>query len=287
MRIRFAIISLFMIGVLSIVPGKTFAHGDIDEQIISVTQRIKEHPTDPALYIKRGDLYRIHQDWRDSLADFKQAHKLSPQDREVHFHLGRLWWESGQLDSAKRELDIYLQYQPDSVTGLVHRARVLAKMNHTALAVKDISKAILRQKPPLPDLYLDRKEMMVSLGQDHQEETLKGIEQGIVDMGHLVVFLQAAMEIEIDLKRYDAALRRFAYLPKNLQTLPYWVAMQGDVYLSAGRKELALKNYSRALESIENYPKRKRNVKATLELESRIRKTMSTIAGATSLGSDE
>ena len=269
------IMGLVMAGVFLICPGQTLAHGDFEEQIISVSQRIQESPADSDLYIKRGDLYRHHLDWQAALADFKQAQKLSPKNREIHFYLGRLWWDSGQLESAKSELDHYLSHHPDSVGGLTLRSRVLGKMNKLSLAVNDISKAIDLQSPPLPDLFLERKNLVISLGPEYFEAALQGIEEGIATMGSLVVFLQAAMEIEVGLHRYDAALKRVRDLPEILQELPPWIAKRGDILLYAGRKEEAFQHYFRALELIENYPKKKRRVKATLELEGRLAKIVS------------
>jgi tetratricopeptide (TPR) repeat protein len=170
LRLRPTIIGLFLAGVFLICPGQTSAHGDIEEQIISVSQRIEANPTDPELYIKRGDLYRLHQDWQASLADFKQVQKLSPENREIHFYLGRLSWDSGQLESAKSELDKYLSYHPDSSGSLTLRSRVLGKMNKLSLAVNDISKAIDLQSPPLPDLFLERKYLVISQGPEYLEE---------------------------------------------------------------------------------------------------------------------
>jgi tetratricopeptide (TPR) repeat protein len=264
-----------MAGVFLICPGQTWAHGDIEEQIISVSQRIEANPTDSELYIKRGDLYRLHQDWQASLADFKQAQKLSPENREIHFYLGRLWWDSGEHESAKSELDNYLSHHPDSIGGLTLRSRVLAKMDKLPLAVNDISKAIDLQSPPLPDLFLERKNLVISQGPEYFEEALRGIEEGIAAMGPLVVFLQAAIDIEVGLNRYDAALKRIGDLPETLQGLPHWMAKRGDILLYAGRKQEAFQNYFKALELIENYPKRKRRVKATLELEARLTQIVS------------
>lgn len=282
-RFRGIIMVLFMAGVLLISPGHSLAHGDIAEQIFSVSQRIQESPADPELFIKRGNLYRHHRDWQASLADFKFAQKLSPENPEIHFYLGQLWWDSGQLESAQRELDTYLSYHPDSVAGLTLRSRVLAKMEKFSLAVTDISKAIERQTPALPDLFLERKNLVIAQGPEHFEEALHGMEEGIATMGPLVVFLQATMDIEVELHRYDAALKRYRDLPEILQGHPHWIAKRGDILLYAGRKQEAFQNYFRALELIENYPNRKRRVKASLELKGRLTKIVSSDSSAPSI----
>jgi tetratricopeptide (TPR) repeat protein len=273
--LRPTIISLFMAGVLLICPGQTLAHGDIDEQIISVSKRLEANPTDPELYIKRGDLYRLHQDWQASLADFKQGQKLSPENREIHFYMGRLFWDSGEPENAKSNLDNYLSHYPDSIGGLTLRSRVLAKMNKVSLAVKDISKAIDLQSPPLPDLFIERKNLVIAQGPEHFEEALQGIEEGIATMGSLVIFIQTAMEIEIGLHRYDAALIRFNDLPEILQETPHWITKRGDILLDAGRKNEAFQCYFRSLELIKKYSKKKRRMKATLELELRLARIVS------------
>src|SRR5690349_12186236 len=53
------------------------AHGDIHLQIEQINPQIEKTPT-AALYLKRGELYRLDEDFKAALADFDQVERLDP-----------------------------------------------------------------------------------------------------------------------------------------------------------------------------------------------------------------
>ena len=50
----------------------SFAHGDLDERILEVTEEIKASQDSAYLYFKRGKLYFQHEEYEKSIADLKE-----------------------------------------------------------------------------------------------------------------------------------------------------------------------------------------------------------------------
>ena len=45
-------------------------HGMLDAQIADATRAIAADPGNGQLYVRRGELHRLHRDWPQALADF-------------------------------------------------------------------------------------------------------------------------------------------------------------------------------------------------------------------------
>ena len=95
--------------------GSVLAHPGIDEQIADVTARIAEDPKDAGLYLKRGELHRIHLDWAAAEADYLRARGLDPGLDAVDLGLGTLRLDAGKPAEALEALDRFLEQRPDHV----------------------------------------------------------------------------------------------------------------------------------------------------------------------------
>ena len=98
------------LGVCLLAAGSQFAppalaHMEVHEQIKAMDKMIEAQPKDPTLYLRRGELHRIHQDWVEAKKDYLKARKLEPDLAAVDFCMGRMKLESGKPVDAKRYLD--------------------------------------------------------------------------------------------------------------------------------------------------------------------------------------
>ena len=71
------------------------AHPGIDVQIADLTERIAATPNDARLYLRRGELYRLHRDWKEAESDLRHARKIDPELSVVDQSLGRLMLDAG------------------------------------------------------------------------------------------------------------------------------------------------------------------------------------------------
>ena len=80
--------------------GVAFAHGALHEQIESLGKSIALTPRNPALYVKRGELHRMHQEWMAAASDFNQALAIDGKTADAVLGLARLASDRGELARA-------------------------------------------------------------------------------------------------------------------------------------------------------------------------------------------
>ena len=247
----------------------TQAHEGLHEQIADVTAQIRREPTNASLYLKRGELHRLHRDWDSAFADYGRAEQLNPRLDEVKFGRGRAYLEAGKPGEAKIWLDRFLMAKPAHVDALVTRARVLVNLKQSIAAAADYSRAIEQLAKPKPEYYIERAQALAAGG--HNEEALSGIDEGVKKLGPLVTLQLFAIELELSRKSYDAALSRLEQIAVQSPRKESWLARRGEILLLAGRKNEAREAFKASLAAIEALPQHHRTTKATLELERRVR----------------
>ena len=253
-------------------PGRT--HQEIGLKLEQLNGEIATHPNDADLYVQRSELYRLNRKWALAKIDLERALELTPDDPDLQFHLGRLWFEVGNPARARSALDRFVAARPDNVESLVIRGRVLGALGQRLAAVADYDRVIARLDPPEPEHYIQRARWLIAEGDTHVDAALRGIDEAIARLGPLVTLITLAIDVETGRGRYDAALARFASLPAVLAGSPGWLARRGDVLGAAGRDREATAAYAEALAAIEALSAKRRTVKATVALEARLRRLL-------------
>jgi len=260
-----------LIGITLALP--TRAHEGLHEQIADVTAQIKREPKNASLYLKRGELYRLHREWDSAFADYSRAEKLNPRMDEVNFGRGRAYLEAGKPEQAKIWLDRFLIAKPGHVDALITRGRVLVNLNQGIAAAADYSRAIEQLAKPKPEYYIERAQALVAGGRN--EEALSGIDDGVKKLGPIVTLQLFAIDLELSRKSYDAALSRLEQIAVQSPRKESWLARRGEILLLAKRDAEARQAFTAALAAIEALPQHHRATKATAELERRVRTALS------------
>lgn len=248
-----------------------FAHGDLHEQIEAVSRQIEQMPT-AELHLKRGELYRAHREHPAALADFDRAEALNAELDAVHLARGCTLLEAGQYAESEKALSAFLQRHPAHAVGYLYRARASVALKQFDKAVADYDQSIRLAETPNPDHYLERANAQEGAGKP--ADALNGLEQGITKLGALVTFETAALELEVELERYDAALARVDRVIAGVQRKERWQARKASILEKAGQRVEARQAYEEALASILALPQRLRNIRATQEAEKRIREAL-------------
>ena len=141
-------------------------------------------------------------------------------------------------------------------------------------AVRDLDAAIDLQQPPSPDLYLERAKLLQKSGAEYHDIALKGLDEGIEQLGPIVSLAQLGIEIERDRGNLDAALRRIDRLPEKLRLLPAWLMLRGDILVTKGDDRAAAAAFRRALARIEALPPGRRSTRNMLALERQLREKL-------------
>lgn len=240
------------------------AHGDLHEQIETLTAQIKQTPQDADLYLRRGELHRLHQDWSKARRDYSRAQKLAPELDIVTYCRGRMEYEAGRFREAERELSRYLAKQTAHADAYTVRAQIRSQLRKRTEAIADLTQAIGLSAEPRPEMYLERARLQSA--EKHIGSALAGLEDGLKRLGPIPALELEALEIETHAHRFEAALTRIERLRTQTTRQEIWFAKRGDVLSAAQRFTEAKQAYEAALQAISQLPQRLQNLPATESL---------------------
>jgi len=272
--LRFHRKSILLLGVaicLGLITTFARAHEGLHEQIDAITAKLKRDPKNAALYLQRGELYRLHREWARAAADYDRASRLQPGLTIVDLGRGKMLLESRRYQQAKVVLDRFLRQRPRHVEGLVTRGRVLAKIGARLDAANDFTEALA--SAPEPELYLERAQVLAA-DERYIHDALRGLDEGIKQLGPLVTLELAAIDLELHKGNYDAALTRLDVITAQSERKETWLVRRGEILKAAGRREEARKAFSAALVAIESLPPQRRQSRAMTALQLRARSAL-------------
>ncbi len=160
------------LGIVFVFAANVLAHDGLHEQIIAVTKEIAKEPNNANLYLKRAELYRLHEEWKNSEKDFNRAEKLNPNLAVVDLGRGKLWLDAKRFSSAKSALERFLTKEPNSFEAVLTLARVSSKLNQTENAVIYFTQAIALSPKDSAEIYLERSLLLGERGRF--DEALRG-----------------------------------------------------------------------------------------------------------------
>ena len=84
----------------------------------------------PERYLIQANYAQISNDYRKAIESYENLEKVSPDDVDVHFHLGGLYESTGAFDKAREELAKVLAIDPKHVDALLAAGRVEIRSNN-------------------------------------------------------------------------------------------------------------------------------------------------------------
>lgn len=253
---------------------RTWAHGDMHEQILNATKEVEKNPRDPELYLKRAELQRHHREWDAAQVDLVRAEALTNQWPILHLARARLFLDAEWFASAKVAADRFLIHEPNNAEACSIRARARVKLGERLAAVQDFTRAITNTARPAPELYIERAQALTAEGGEHLAAALQGLEEGMAALGPLVTLQSLAIDVEVRQKRVDAALARIDRVMAQFPRKETWLTRRGEILLQAGRNKEAAVAFQSALTALDTLPAGRRNVPAMVELEKHIRTSL-------------
>ncbi len=256
-----------------------WAHADVEIRIAELTRRIQKHPTDAGLYLKRGELHRLHGEYSAALSDYWSASQLDMAPHLVNLCTGKLLAKVGQPVLSLAALDRCLALRPDEPNGYISRARLLGNLGQYLAAFVDYTQGIagLRNQSLSPDYYLERARILSSLGDEYIDEVLQGLDEGLEKLGQPLTLQLCAIDLELQRHGYQAALKRLDSILERSPRKEIWLVRRGEILLKARKDQEALSAFQQALEAIESLPARYRKIRTSVELEGQIREAISKI----------
>lgn len=257
-----------------LLPARAAAHADLDEQVAALSARIAAHPQKGELYLDRGEVHALRQDWDAAMADYERAASLDPKLSAVYLARGRVFHHAGWLHAAEAALDAFLAREPGHPVGLAARARVKEDLGRHLEAAEDYDRAIAEARHPPPEFYLARAAALAAAGNAHLDRALQGLDEGIERLGFVGTLVLCAVDLEAGRERYDEALVRLDALIDRSSRKERWLARRGEILETMGDTKRAREAYTASLKAIDNLPVRRRRTQVMADLEERVRTSL-------------
>lgn len=204
-------LSIMFVCLLASAP--LWAHGDLHERINQVTEEIKEDPTNPALYFKRGQLYFHHEEYDNSLADYDKAIELGLNDEEIDYWKARLFLAIDETERGIEVITRYLSGHADDVNATRIYAKLALAAGDTETAITQFERVITLANTTLPENFMELVEVLRQTGND--ERAIYWLQQGGEMLGQLYVFDVAMIAIYEQQQNYDAVIEIYNRLLAN------------------------------------------------------------------------
>jgi tetratricopeptide (TPR) repeat protein len=213
--------------------GMSHGHGAYHEELQRADEEIAAHPEDGQLWYRRGFLNVLHGAWESALVDLEKADRLAPGKFATDWLRGQALTTAGQFAAAKAVLNDFIAKHPEHGGALASRARALDKLEEHEAALADFRTALTKTPNPEPELVQEVVEAMIA--QKQNEEAADLLEMHLKRLGSSPGLVMKALELEIVLGRYDAALSRVEAMQKAAPRPEPWMAKRASVLAQAGR----------------------------------------------------
>lgn len=107
--------------------GQTYSdlrNADKAEEFSRKAVDLSEKLPPPERYVIQANYAQVSNDYRKAIESYENLEKVSPDDPDVHFHLGELYESTGAYDKARIELGKVLAIEPKHVDALLAAGRV-------------------------------------------------------------------------------------------------------------------------------------------------------------------
>ncbi|MEQ1748586.1 MAG: hypothetical protein ABL974_04145 [Prosthecobacter sp.] len=209
------------------------AHGAYHDELLRADEDIAAHPEDGQLWYRRGFLNVLHGAWESALVDLEKADRLAPGKFATDWLRGQALTTAGQFAAAKAVLNDFITKYPDHGGALASRARALVQLKEHTAALADYRAALIKTPNAEPDLVQEVVEALTA--QQQNEEAADLLEIHLKRLGNSPGLVMKALELEVALGRYDAALTRVDVMQQTAPRPEPWMAKRASVLAQAGR----------------------------------------------------
>ncbi|MDY2586718.1 tetratricopeptide repeat protein [Winogradskyella aquimaris] len=184
------------------------AHGDLHKRITNVTEEIQKNPDSAKLYFKRGKLYYQHNNYENSLEDFKNAKKLGLQSAEQDFLIAKSNYHLEKYSKSKRLIKRILRKESINVRALKLLADIYFKKGGYKKSALLYEEVIYNSKVTFPEYYLYasqawRAANTMDCFERSQSILLKGLEK----LGDIIVLYDQLISNYIEIKDFNSAIK--------------------------------------------------------------------------------
>ena len=226
-----------------------WAHPDLIIQIDALSAQLHESPDNTELLLRRGDLYRRHQDYDSAAQDYARVEAIDPDAELLDYYQGRLQMDIGQPDQADLLLERYLQRNPDHAKAWKLQGEVKLARNMPALAATRFDQAIFLSDSPSPELYRLVILSLLASGEANWPKAMERVDEGLDRFDLEVTILGLGIDMALAGAQADQARGWMNRLPPRLARLPQWTERQKVLDCLSGDSGMACQD--QAMEALQ------------------------------------
>lgn len=252
--------------VLALSAANLYAHGDLHERIENISQEIQEDNKNAQLYMTRGELYAQHENYQLALKDFKKVERLAGINTELHFNYAKSYFQIGKKEKALTHLNKILIEDKEHVKAWRLKGHCLSSQEKYSEAGIAFQKVISETSQTLPENYFEAAEMFEKSSPPNLPKAIIIIEQGIEDLGKVGSFEQKLVELYLATRNYEKAIDQLSKQIESRKRKEFLLYERGKIYALNNNNILAKKDFTKAIELVNQLPSRLKNTTATKQL---------------------
>lgn len=255
--------------------GLVFGHGSFHERIDYLNKALEQTPADPVLRFELANLHGLHGDTELALEDLEKVDALAPGKFPTDLIRGEAFLVTHNFAKAKEALDRQLVSHPETSRAWVLRARAEQELGQLEASLADYREALKRTRSLEPDLVEEVANALAAAG--NKEEAAQVLTAGIEKLGKIPSLVLRAVDLDIEMKNFDTALRRIERARQEAPRPEPWMARRAEVFAQAGRIEEARAAWKELLARLGSLPDDERSSRAMTQLTERARDALASL----------
>lgn len=219
--------------LLLLQAGSALGHGGYHERIEFLAKALAKTPSDPALRFELANLHGLHGDLKLALQNLDRVDALAPGKFPTDLLRGQAFLVAHAFGKAKEAFDRQLVSHPETTRAWLLRARAERELGQHPASLADYQEALKRTSSPEPDLI---EEVASALAANcKKKEAIEVLDGGMEKLGKIPSLVLRAVDLEIETKNFEAALRRVEEARQAAPRPEPWMARRAKILAQAGR----------------------------------------------------
>jgi tetratricopeptide (TPR) repeat protein len=266
--------------LLLLQAGPVLGHGGYHERIDFLTKALKKTPSDSALRFELANLHGLHGDLKLALQNLDRVDALAPGKFPTDLLRGQAFLVAHDFGKAKEAFARQLASHPETTRAWLGRARAERELGQHPASLADYLEALKRTTSPEPDLIEEVAGALAANGK--KKEALEVLAAGMEKLGNIPSLVLRAVDLEIETKDFEAALRRIEEARQAAPRPEPWMARRATILAQAGRIDESRAAWKALADHLASLPERERNSRAMTQLNEKAQEALTKLNSVSS-----
>lgn len=266
---------VLLAGLIVFQAAPVFGHGSFHERIDYLAKELEKTPSDPVLRFELANLHGLHGDTELALENLATVDSVAPGKFPTDLIRGEAFLVVHNSAKAKDALDRQLASHPETTRAWILRARAEQELGQQEASLADYREALKRTRSPEPDLIEEVANALATAGK--KEEAAQVLTAGIEKLGKIPSLTLRAVDLDIEMKNFDAALRRIEQARQQAPRPEPWMARRAEVLTRAGRIVESRRAWKDLLVRLDSLPDHERSSHAMTQLSEKARDALASL----------